>query len=226
MPTFETILYDVADGIATITLNRPERLNAFTTQMMVDMIAAFDATDADDDVRAVIVTGAGRGFCAGADLAGGGDTFDRNTRQEAAREEGRVGGRRARRRRPAHLAHLREPEAGDRRVQRPGGGRRRHHAAGHGHPPGLHRGALRLRLRPARAQSGGGVAPGSCRTWSGRRPRWSGASPAASSPPRRPTRRAWCARCMRRTSCCRPLAHWPARSPTTPRRSRSPSPAS
>ncbi|HEY1427425.1 MAG TPA: crotonase/enoyl-CoA hydratase family protein [Caulobacteraceae bacterium] len=91
MPSFETILYDVADGVATITLNRPERLNAFTTQMMVDMIAAFDASDADDGVRAVIVTGAGRGFCAGADLAAGGDTFDRNTRQEAAREEGRVG---------------------------------------------------------------------------------------------------------------------------------------
>ena len=59
MPTFETILYDVADGIATITLNRPDKLNAFTTQMMVDMIAAFDLTDADDDVRVVIVTGAG-----------------------------------------------------------------------------------------------------------------------------------------------------------------------
>jgi enoyl-CoA hydratase/carnithine racemase len=91
MPTFETILYDVANGIATITLNRPERLNAFTTQMMVDMIAAFDLSDADDAVRAVIVTGAGRGFCAGADLAAGGDTFDRTRPQDAAREEGRVG---------------------------------------------------------------------------------------------------------------------------------------
>jgi len=91
MPTFETILYDVADGIATITLNRPDRLNAFTTQMMVDMIAAFDASDADDDVRVVIVTGAGRGFCAGADLAAGGSTFDRTGRQDEAREAGRVG---------------------------------------------------------------------------------------------------------------------------------------
>jgi enoyl-CoA hydratase/carnithine racemase len=91
MPTFETILYDVADGIATITLNRPERLNAFTGQMMVDMIAAFDLSDADDDVRVVIVTGAGRGFCAGADLAAGGSTFDRSGPQDPQREAGRVG---------------------------------------------------------------------------------------------------------------------------------------
>ncbi|MGE4324062.1 MAG: crotonase/enoyl-CoA hydratase family protein [Sphingobium sp.] len=74
--TYEQILYDVEDGIATITLNRPEKLNAFTNQMMDEMIDAFDRIDADDDVRAVIVTGAGRAFCAGADLSGGGDTFD------------------------------------------------------------------------------------------------------------------------------------------------------
>jgi enoyl-CoA hydratase/carnithine racemase len=86
MPTFETILLDVADGIATLTLNRPDRLNAFNTQMMKDMIAAFDATDADDSVRAVIVTGAGRGFCAGADLAGGGDTFNYDARSAADNE--------------------------------------------------------------------------------------------------------------------------------------------
>ena len=90
-PTFETILLDVADEIATITLNRPERLNAFTTQMMLDLIAAFDATDADDGVKAVIVTGAGRGFCAGADLAGGAGTFDRS-RSDPQRVAARVGG--------------------------------------------------------------------------------------------------------------------------------------
>jgi enoyl-CoA hydratase/carnithine racemase len=90
-PTFETILYDVADGIATITLNRPDKLNAFTGQMMADMIKAFDASDADDAVRVVIVTGAGRGFCAGADLSAGGSTFDRTGPQEAVREEGRHG---------------------------------------------------------------------------------------------------------------------------------------
>ena len=54
MPTFETLLYDVADGICTITLNRPEKLNAFNTQMMQDMIAAFDATDADDTMRTLM----------------------------------------------------------------------------------------------------------------------------------------------------------------------------
>ena len=74
---FEQLRYAVADGILTITLNRPERLNAFTATMARELISAFDAADADDDVRVVIVTGEGRGFCAGADLAGGGDTFMR-----------------------------------------------------------------------------------------------------------------------------------------------------
>jgi enoyl-CoA hydratase/carnithine racemase len=90
-PTFETILYDVEDGVATITMNRPDKLNAFTTQMMLDMIAAFDLTDADDAVRAVIVTGAGRGFCAGADLSAGASTFNYAQRGEAARDEAKVG---------------------------------------------------------------------------------------------------------------------------------------
>jgi enoyl-CoA hydratase/carnithine racemase len=76
MDHFEQIRLTVEDGIATLTLARPDRLNAFTPQMMREMVAAFDATDADDAVRAVIVTGDGRGFCAGADLSGGGATFD------------------------------------------------------------------------------------------------------------------------------------------------------
>ncbi|MEM9134061.1 MAG: crotonase/enoyl-CoA hydratase family protein [Actinomycetota bacterium] len=78
--SYETILYDVADGVATITLNRPDNLNAFNNKMLGEMLDAFDRIDADDAVRAVIVTGAGRGFCAGADLAGGGDTFDAGAR--------------------------------------------------------------------------------------------------------------------------------------------------
>jgi enoyl-CoA hydratase/carnithine racemase len=72
---YSEILYDVEDHVATITLHRPERLNAFTGTMMREMIDAFDRVDGDDDVRAVVVTGSGRGFCAGADLAAGGDTF-------------------------------------------------------------------------------------------------------------------------------------------------------
>jgi enoyl-CoA hydratase/carnithine racemase len=85
--TFEQIEYAVADHVLTITLNRPDRLNAYTETMAREMIEAFDAADADDDVRAIVVTGAGRGFCAGADLQGGGDTFQRTG---APDEEGAV----------------------------------------------------------------------------------------------------------------------------------------
>lgn len=74
---FTEILYDVKDKVATITLNRPDKLNAFTGTMMKEMCEAFDLSDADDDVRAVVVTGAGRGYCAGADLSSGGETFAR-----------------------------------------------------------------------------------------------------------------------------------------------------
>jgi enoyl-CoA hydratase/carnithine racemase len=73
---FEEIRYEVADGVLTITLDRPDRLNAFTATMGRELIEAFDLADADDGVRAVVVTGEGRAFCAGADLGGGGDTFD------------------------------------------------------------------------------------------------------------------------------------------------------
>ena len=79
---YTQIIYDVGDHIATITLNRPAQLNAFTNTMMRELIDAFDRVDADDDVRAVIVTGAGRGFCAGADLSGGGETFSRGGSDE------------------------------------------------------------------------------------------------------------------------------------------------
>jgi enoyl-CoA hydratase/carnithine racemase len=75
-PTFETLLYAVEEGVATVTLNRPEKLNAFDTQMMNELLAVFDVTDADDAVRVVIVTGAGRAFCAGADLSSGAAAFD------------------------------------------------------------------------------------------------------------------------------------------------------
>lgn len=74
---FSEIEYAVADRVATVTLNRPDRLNAFTFTMRGELIEALDLADADDEVRAVVVTGAGRGFCAGADLGGGGGTFGR-----------------------------------------------------------------------------------------------------------------------------------------------------
>jgi enoyl-CoA hydratase/carnithine racemase len=73
---YEQILYRVEDRLLTITLNRPEKLNAFTTSMLYELLDAFERADADDAVRAVIVTGAGRAFCAGADLSDGGRTFD------------------------------------------------------------------------------------------------------------------------------------------------------
>jgi enoyl-CoA hydratase/carnithine racemase len=76
----EQIATDVTDGILTITLNRPDRLNAWTQTMCNELIAAFDRADADDEVRVVIVTGAGRGFCAGADLEAGEATFDYRAR--------------------------------------------------------------------------------------------------------------------------------------------------
>jgi enoyl-CoA hydratase/carnithine racemase len=89
---FEQIRYDVADHVATLTLHRPEALNAFTPTMKNELIQAFDLADADDDVRAVIVTGAGRAFCAGADLSAGGDTFDYRRRGGTADEAPRDGG--------------------------------------------------------------------------------------------------------------------------------------
>lgn len=95
----DTLYIEIDEQIATITLNRPDKLNAFTGQMMHDLIAAFDATDANDDVRAVIVTGAGRAFCAGADLASGGDAFDRTKRDDV------------------------DPELGENDIRRDGGGR-------------------------------------------------------------------------------------------------------
>ncbi|AUW58972.1 enoyl-CoA hydratase [Sphingobium sp. SCG-1] len=84
MTAFETLGYTVDDAIATITLNRPDRMNALTAQMANELVAAFDATDADDAVRAVIVTGAGdRAFCAGADIGQGRALFDYSQRQDA-----------------------------------------------------------------------------------------------------------------------------------------------
>ncbi len=79
----EQITTEIADGVLTITLNRPDRLNAWTQTMGHELISALDDADRDDEVRAVIVTGAGRGFCAGADLGGGEATFDWRERESS-----------------------------------------------------------------------------------------------------------------------------------------------
>jgi len=105
--SYETITCETTEQILTLTLNRPDRLNAFTTTMMHELIYAFDRADRDDEVRAVIVTGAGRAFCAGADLAAGAQTFDRAARPD---------------RPPVPLGPDGEPDLGD-DAARDGGGR-------------------------------------------------------------------------------------------------------
>ena len=87
---YTEIAYEVEGGIATLTLDRPERLNAFTQTMLEELLDAIDRIDEDDAVRAVVVTGRGRGFCAGADLAGGSGGFDRREAQSI--DEHRDGG--------------------------------------------------------------------------------------------------------------------------------------
>ena len=121
------LLYDVADGVATITLNRPDRLNALNTEMYESLLEAFDRTDSDDNVRVVVVTGAGRAFCAGADLGDGARTFDYGVTARPAR--GSPGSRR-----DARAADLPLSQARYRRHQRSGRRCRRHHDAPDGYP--------------------------------------------------------------------------------------------
>jgi len=92
LPPLETTRYAVDRGVATITLDRPDQLNAYNARMRLELEALLDETDADDDVKVVIVTGAGRAFCAGADLSAGGKTFDRTAHpNDREREALRVG---------------------------------------------------------------------------------------------------------------------------------------
>ncbi len=82
---YQTLRTELEDGILTLTLNRPDRMNAFTARMLAELLEVFDDVDRSDEVRVVIVTGAGRAFCAGADLGGGGATFDHSGEEEASR---------------------------------------------------------------------------------------------------------------------------------------------
>ncbi len=83
MADFHTLDLEIDNGLAVATFNRPDQMNTFNPAMIADLLALFDLTDADDAVRAVIITGSGRAFCAGADLGGGGDTFDYDKRGRA-----------------------------------------------------------------------------------------------------------------------------------------------
>lgn len=89
---YETILYSVDAAIATVTLNRPDRLNAYNAVMGAELAAAIAAASADDEVRAIVLTGAGRGFCAGADISGGADSFGDSGPNFAAAGQARPGG--------------------------------------------------------------------------------------------------------------------------------------
>ena len=209
---FTEIRYEVADHVATITLDRPERLNAYTRTMHEELIQAFDLVDADDDVRAVIVTGAGRGFCAGADLEGGGETFDWTKRQgrgEMAEDSGtdvpRDGGgiltlRIFRCTKPV-IAAINGP------------------AVGVGITMTLPWTSAWPRREPrsASCSPAAGSCPrharaGSCRASSASPRRWSGWPRGGCSPPRRRWPGGSCAASTRRTRCCRPPGRWPRRS--------------
>ncbi|HSV38318.1 MAG TPA: crotonase/enoyl-CoA hydratase family protein [Nocardioidaceae bacterium] len=85
--TYSTLSYDVADGILTLTLDRPEQLNAFTVDMANELVDAFNHASADDDVKAVVVTGSGRAFCAGMDLSVAGNVFGLDESLEPSMED-------------------------------------------------------------------------------------------------------------------------------------------
>ena len=148
---FEALRYEVAEGVATVTLNRPEKLNALNTVMLDELLAVLDLADADDDVRVLIVTGAGRAFCAGADLSGGGKTFDRVTRGRGeAPGEHRDGGGRV----TLRIFDMKKPLIAA--INGPAVGFGVDHDAADGHPHRVDRGADRLRVRAPRRGARGG----------------------------------------------------------------------
>jgi len=221
---YEQILVQVTDRVMEITLNRPDRLNAWTPEMGNELIAALDAADGDDGVRAVIVTGAGRGFCAGADLAGGGDTFDSRRRVDAG------------------------TGVDDDPGPRDGGGRltlwifectKPVIAAVNGPAVGV--GAtmtlpMDIRLAAPEARFGfvfarRGIVPEAASSWFlpravGISRAMSGWRPGACSAPRKRSPPDWCAACIPPASCWTPPGPSRGRSPITPPRSRWRSPDS
>ena len=212
--SYNTIQYDVEDGILTLTLNRPDKLNAFTREMLSEMIDAFDRADADDAVRCIIVTGAGRAFCAGADLSAGGATFNADGR--ADRESGLHpdgGGMLTLR-----IFELKKPIIAA--INGP--------AVGVGVTMTL---PMDIRMAADNAKFGfvfarRGIVPEACssyflpRVWASAR-RWSGATAAACFPPRKPWTAVWFAACTRRTICFRRRVRSPGKLPTIRRPFRS-----
>ena len=147
---FEQITYEKSDGIATITLNRPERMNAFTPQMLDEWYAALLDSHTDADVRVVILTGAGRGFCAGADLRGGEGVSLLHRERFAGRQPQLPARQRA-----AHpSAHLDHGEAVHRGGERRSGRRRDGHGVDVRHALRLGCSAVRDDVRARRADPG------------------------------------------------------------------------
>jgi enoyl-CoA hydratase/carnithine racemase len=221
---FQEIRYEVADRVLTITLHRPDRLNAWTTTMQGELIEALDRADADDEVRAIVVTGAGRGFCAGADLQAGGATFDWRERgrstfsgadaDEVPRDGGGTFTLRAFRCTKPLVAAINGP------------------AVGVGITMTL---PFDVRIAADDARMGfvfarRGIVPEACSSWFlprivGIARAMSGSPPAGCSAPRRRSRAGSSVASTRAASCSTPPTSWRARSPTTPRRSPSRSPA-
>jgi enoyl-CoA hydratase/carnithine racemase len=212
------IAVDIADRVMTITLDRPDRLNAFTVAMQRELCAAFDQADSDPDVRVVVVTGRGRGFCAGADLGGGDATFDVDAASEAA---GSSGPRRPHRD-EGGLVTLRIFQCTKPVIAAINGP-----AVGVGATMTL---PMDLRLASDSAKFGfvfarRGLVPEAASSWF--LPRVVGintalewTSPVGCSPPQRRSSGAWCDRSTRRTTCSRPPTRSRARSPPARRRSR------
>ena len=208
---YETIKYEVDEQILTITLNRPDKLNAFNGTMQQELIEAFDAADKDDNIRAIIVTGAGRGFCAGADLSSGANTFDRDARRGTGQAASTTA--------VSTIAILRSATAAARSRLRIFKCLKPVIAAVNGPAVGIGvtmQLAMDIRIA-SEARGSASCSPsaascrkppraGSCRASSASRRRWSGVIRAASSRRRRRSPAASSARWCRRTICCRPRA--------------------